>query len=116
VYRALNLAIAFLIEVAALVAFASWGFQLSAAGWVRVLVGIGVPLVTAVVWGLLLAPRATFKLPMVAKLLLKAVVFGAATAAIIASGGLVLGIVFAVIVAVNTALIRIGNLDEGIGR
>jgi hypothetical protein len=114
VYRSLNLAVAFLIEIAALVAFAWWGFQLSAPGWVRALVGIGLPLVTAVVWGLILAPRATFKLPLAAKLVLKAIVFGAATAAIIASGGLVLGIVYAVIVVVNTALIRIGNLDEGV--
>jgi hypothetical protein len=115
VYRSLNLAVAFLVEIAALVAFAWWGFQLSAAGWVRVLVGIGLPLVTAVVWGLVLSPRARFKPPTATKLVLKAIVFGAATAAIIASGGLVLGIVFAVIVVANTALIRIGNLDEGIG-
>jgi Protein of unknown function (DUF2568) len=114
--RAVNLTVAFLIEVVALVAFAWWGFHLSEAGWVRALVGVGVPIVTAVAWGLFLAPRATFKLPRVVQLVLKAVVFGAATAAIIASSSLLLGIVFAAIVVVNTALIRIGNLDEGVGR
>ena len=47
------------------------------------------------------------------KLLVKTIVFAAA-AALIADSELVLGILFAVLVVANTALIRIGNLDDGI--
>ena len=114
-YRGLNLAIAFLVEIAALAAFCWWGFTLSAPVWARVLAGIGAPVVAAVVWGLVAAPRARFKLGFGPTLAVKAVVFALAAAALIAGGAVVLGIVFAVVVLVNTALIRIGNLDEGVG-
>jgi hypothetical protein len=115
VYRAVNLGLAFLLEVAALAALCWWGFHVSGATWVKVVLGIDSPALAAIVWGLFAAPRATYKIPIGPKLLVKAVVFGAATAGLIASGQLVLGVAFAVLVVANTALIRIGNLDEGVG-
>ena len=113
-YRAINLGLAFLLEVAALAALCWWGFHLSGPTWLNVLLGLGAPVVAAIVWGLFAAPRARFKLSMASTLLVKAAVFGCATAALIGSGQAVLGIVFAVVVVANTALIRIGNLDAGV--
>jgi hypothetical protein len=115
-YRGLNLAVAFLVELAALAAFCWWGFTLSAPTWARIIAGIGAPVVAAVLWGLFAAAaRPRFRLPYGWKMLFKAVFFGLATAALVAGGAVVLGIVFALIVVVNTVLIRISNLDEGIG-
>jgi Protein of unknown function (DUF2568) len=114
VYRAINLGLAFLLEVAALAALCWWGFHVSGATWLKVLLGLGAPVVAAIVWGLFAAPRARFKLSMGSTLLVKALVFGCATAALIGSGQIVLGIVFAAVVVANTALIRIGNLDAGV--
>jgi hypothetical protein len=114
-YRGLNLAIAFLIEIAALAAFCWWGFTLSSPLWTRVIAGIGAPVVVAIVWGLFAAPRARFTLGFGPTMAVKFVVFALATAALITGGAVVLGILFAVIVVVNTVLIRIGNLDEGVG-
>ena len=114
VYRGLNLALAFLIEIAALAALCWWGFRVSGATWLKVLLGIGAPIVAAIVWGLFAAPRAKFHLSMGPKLVVKAIVFAAATVALIASGQLILGIVFAVIVIANTTMIRAGNLDDGV--
>ena len=112
--RAVNLGLAFVLELAALAALCWWGFDLSGATWVKLVVGIGAPIAAVIVWSLFAAPRARYRLPIAMKLVVKAIVFGAAAAALIADGELVLGILFAVLVVANTALIRIGNLDEGI--
>ena len=114
--RAVNLGLAFLLELAALTALCWWGFHVSGATWVKVVVGVGVgaPVAAVIVWSLFAAPRARYRLPTATKLLVKTIVFGAAAAALIVDSELVLGIVFAVLVVANTALIRIGNLDEGI--
>ncbi len=112
--RAVNLGLAFALELAALAALCWWGFHVSASTWVKVVLGIGAPIAAVIVWSLFAAPRARFRLPMPMKLLVKTIVFGAAVAALIADSEVVLGIVFAVLVVANTALIRIGNLDEGI--
>ena len=94
-----NEGLAFLLELLALAALAYWGFA-EVAWWA----GVGAPVLAAVVWGLFAAPRATFSLPVVGVLLVKAVVFGAAVAALIAAGQLVPGIVFGAIALVNTGL------------
>jgi Protein of unknown function (DUF2568) len=114
VYRTVNLGLAFLLEVAALAAFCWWGFHVSGATWLKVVLGIGAPVIAAIVWGLFAAPRAKYQLSTVSTFAVKVIVFGGATAALIASGQLVLGIVFAAVVIANTALIRIGDLDDGI--
>ena len=114
-YRSMNLGLAFLLEVVALFGLCWWGFHASGATWAKVVLGIGAPLLAAIVWGLFAAPRAKYKLSIGFTLVVKAIVFGAATAALIASGLVVLGIVLGVAAVVNTALIRLGNLDAGLG-
>ncbi len=54
----LTLATRFLVEIAALVAYAWWGWRLPTALPVRLLAAIGTPVVAAVVWGVLAAPKA----------------------------------------------------------
>lgn len=69
------LALAFLLELAMLAAAGWWGFTLDA-GWpVRVLAGIGVPLLLAVVWGVFCSPRAGVALPVPAKAAVQAACF-----------------------------------------
>jgi Protein of unknown function (DUF2568) len=53
VNRAVNLGLAFLLELAALAALCWWGFHVSAATWVKVVLGIGAPLAAVIVWSLL---------------------------------------------------------------
>ena len=48
--------------------------------------GIGVPLLAAVVWGILLAPNAAVRIPVFIGLLLQVVVFVAAAAGLAATG------------------------------
>jgi hypothetical protein len=72
-----------------------------------VALGIGGPLLAAVVWGLFAAPRAKFAVPLVGVLAVKALVFGAAATALYATGNRALAVTFAVIVVANTAIVTL---------
>lgn len=57
-----NLALRFLLELCILVALGYWGFK-TRAGWaVKIGLGIGGPLVVAVVWEIFLAPNSSIRL------------------------------------------------------
>lgn len=116
-YRALNLGLAFLLELLALAALCFWGFHIGSSTAIHIVLGIALPVVAAVLWGLFAAgggPKYTT--PPWFKIFIKALVYGAATVGLFVTGHPVLAIVFAALVIVNTALIRIGNLDAGMGR
>jgi hypothetical protein len=104
-----NEALAFLLEIIALGALAYWGFHVGHGMAAKVALGIGAPVLAAVVWGLFAAPRARFKVPLAAVLVVKALVFGAATAALASTGHPVLAAVFAVVVIANTAVATVGR-------
>lgn len=101
-----NLALTFLLELAALAALGYWGYTVGEGTLAKLGLAIGLPLVTAVVWGLFLAPKAVYKVPGWLRFLLKTVVFGLAALALVATGHPWLGIAFALIVIANAALNR----------
>ncbi|MFC0431656.1 YrdB family protein [Kutzneria buriramensis] len=96
----LNEVLALVLELAALAILCWWGFA-TGTGVTAIALGIGAPLVAAVIWGLFAAPKARFSLPRPAVLAVKVLVFGAAAVALAALGHLVPAVVFAVIVVVN---------------
>lgn len=110
-----NDVLAFVLELGALAALGYWGFTVSESWLVKLLLGLGAPAAAAVVWGLFAAPRATFELPLAAVLVVKAIVFGAATAALYARGHRTLAIVFAVVVVINTVVATIDRAGGGQG-
>ena len=95
--------VAFVSEIAALAALALWGFTTPSATASRVLLGIGVPLAAAVLWGLVAAPRAPVRstAPTVAT---KLVVFGAAVLALTDTGHPVLAVALAVAALLGSLL------------
>jgi len=102
-----NDVVAFLVELLVLALLAWAGFAADASWAVRLLLGIGLPLVAAVAWGLFAAPRArvsSFALQLVTKI----VVLGAGVVA----GFLVLPVALAwgvaVVVVVNLVLMYVG--------
>ncbi|MGY1915193.1 YrdB family protein [Blastococcus sp. SYSU DS0973] len=99
-----NLAARFALELSALGALAYWGLQSSASSGIRVLAGLGAPLVAAVVWGLFASPRATVQVPAPAQLAVQLAVFGVAVAALIATGRPQLAGALGVAAAANAAL------------
>ncbi len=99
-----NEGLAFLIEVAALAALCWWGFSTGSGAVTHLLLGIGAPLVAAVLWGMFAAPKARIPVPLAGALLVKFLVFAAATIALWAIGRHTLSTVFGVVASVNTVV------------
>lgn len=62
ILKGLNLLVRFLLELCMLVAVGYWGFK-THSGWpMKILLGIGLPVLIAVLWGLFMAPKAVYPL------------------------------------------------------
>ncbi len=107
VLKPINLALAFLLELALLAAFAYWGFNTGDSTAIHIVLGIGVPVLVAVIWGIFMAPSSQRRLNGAAYLVVKVVLFGLGVAALVAAGQTTLGVVFAVVFVVNTILLYV---------
>ncbi|OZB98477.1 YrdB family protein [Paenibacillus sp. XY044] len=94
----------FLMELCALAAFCLWGFKLDTALWIRIVAGIGAPVVVAVFWGMYVAPKATFPVTLPVRALLQLIVFGLAAAALYGSGFRTAALIYGVIVIIEMIL------------
>lgn len=63
ILKALNLGLAFFLEVFMLIAFMWGGFSLHVSMPIKVLVGIGVPVAVVVLWSLYFAPTSANRIP-----------------------------------------------------
>ncbi|MFZ0544964.1 MAG: YrdB family protein [Candidatus Promineifilaceae bacterium] len=104
IIKSANLLLRFTLELCALVAIGYWGFHLDKSAVDRTIIGIGVPLVAAVLWGTFVSPKARVKLPDFGRLLVEFVVFGSAVSALYEAGQLTLAVIFAIFVAVHLPL------------
>jgi hypothetical protein len=102
--KGLNLALRFVLELAAIAALAYWGTQ-TGSGAVSWLLAVVAPGLFVLVWGTLLAPRARRRLPMRARIPLELVLFGLAAAALAAAGPVWLGVAFGAVAYANIALV-----------
>ncbi|MFD8980319.1 YrdB family protein [Streptomyces sp. NPDC059564] len=104
-FRLVNDVLAFLLEVAALLALAVWGYEWGGGLVVGALLGAVVAGAAAVLWGAFAAPRARYRVPLAAVLAVKALVFGSAALAIAGLGHRRDALWFAGLVLVNTAVV-----------
>ena len=95
--------VAFNSELAALAALAYWGFSAGVTPVSRWLLGLGVPLTAAVLWGLFAAPQAVVQVAVLA-VVTKVVVFGGACAALLATGAPRPAVVLAVAAILGSVL------------
>ncbi len=102
-----NLALRFLLELCALGALGYWGFKTGSGTITKIGLGIGAPLVAAVVWGVHVSPQAPVQLPGLLVLILQGLVFGLAAAGLVATGHRALAVVFGVIVVINAVLMYV---------
>ena len=105
VIKGANLLLRFLLELCALGALGYWGFKTGSGTLAKVGLGVGAPLVAAVVWAMFVAPQASVRLPVFLVLLLQVLVFGAAAACLVATGHRTVVVAFGVISLVNAVLI-----------
>ena len=104
--KGLVLVVRFGLEVGALVALGYWGFTTEGGTLTKIVLGLGAPLLAAVLWGLFASPKARFgneELRAVVEL----VVFGGAALALAAAGHTLLAIAFAAIALVDSVLVRL---------
>ena len=106
----LNLALRFLLEIAALVAIGYWGFSQHTGIW-RFIIGIGGPLLAAVLWGTFAVPddpsrsgKAPVPIPGVIRLVLELSLFGFAAWALYDAGSTMLALIMAGLTIVHYAL------------
>ena len=105
--KSINLAIRFLLEICVLIAVGTWGFKTGLGWFIKILLGIGLPLLIAIVWGMFGAPKAAYHLDGLPLLALEVLVFGLGVAALIATKNYSLAWGFAAIVIVNKGLLVI---------
>lgn len=79
-----NLGARFLLELCALGALGYWGFR--SGGGASWLLGVGAPLLAAVVWGAFASPKAAVRVPAYVRTALQAWVSGCSAAALAAAG------------------------------
>jgi hypothetical protein len=93
----------FLLELAVLTALAYWGFA-EFGGVAQWIIGVGAPLLVAVVWGAFVAPRASRPTVDPVRLLLEVAVFASGVAALFAARSTALAVVFATLVVMHLGL------------
>jgi hypothetical protein len=104
--KPLNLAVKFLLELAALAAFGVWGASI-ASGPLAVLLAIGLPVIVAVLWGTFAAPRARRRLPLRLRAPFELGVFALAALALWSAASATWAVAFAAIAVVNAALLTL---------
>lgn len=106
----LNLAVRFLLEIAALVGMGYWGWTQNDGLW-RWVLAIGVPIGAAVLWGTFAVPddpsrsgNAPVPIPGILRLFLELLFFALATFLLIASQLISVSVTFAIITIIHYAI------------
>jgi hypothetical protein len=104
IVKAANDAVRFLVELAALAAVCYWGFHDHPSWIAKLVLGIGGPVLIATAWGIWMAPKSNRRATEGIRALLELLIFALATAALAASAGAALAIIFAVVATSNAVL------------
>lgn len=102
-----NLGLRLLVELGALVAVGYWGFHTGGAIATKIGLGLGAPLLLAVVWGVVMAPTSSRRAPEPWYTVLEIIIFGLASVALVFAGQPILALVFGVVAAINAALCKL---------
>ena len=105
----INLTVAFLLELAVLLAVGYWGFTLSNTAALRIVVGIGAPMLMTVLWGLFAAPRASMPLSGAAGAAFQISWFGVGALTLALAGRATLAITLAAVYLLNSALLLLAR-------
>lgn len=103
-FKNLNKGLSFLLELVMLAALAYWGFTIGSSTLVKVLLGVGAPLVAIIIWGIYNAPRSARRLPTGPRILLELLMFTVTALALVHAGQPTSAGIFFVVVVVNLVL------------
>jgi len=102
-----NLGVRFLVEMAALWALGYWGFRTGQGTLLRWTLGLGAPLLAAIIWSLWGSPKAPYLLTGYARLIFDAGILGGSVLALYAAGRPGLAGLFGAAMALNELLLLI---------
>ncbi|MEO2078026.1 MAG: YrdB family protein [Bacillus sp. (in: firmicutes)] len=107
--KAINLGIRFILEIAVLTILGYWGFHVSQSTVINILLGIGTPLLAAVIWGMFGAPKAPYTLSGLPFLMLEIAIFGLPVIILFYLDKHTLGFVYGLVTVINLVLMKIWN-------
>ena len=102
----------FLLELCLLAALGYWGFHAGSGAVMKVVLGIGAPVLMAVVWGTFMSPKAKVRLSRPLHLGMEAILFGLGSVALIAAGRPVLALALATVAVLNRVLIAVWRQES----
>jgi Protein of unknown function (DUF2568) len=106
VLRAANLALKFLLELAAFAALAYWGAT-TGGGAASILLAVAAPAVAVALWAVFAAPRSERRLGEAVRIPFEIAVFAVAVVALVAAGAPVAALLLAALVLLNAALLTV---------
>jgi hypothetical protein len=109
--KSANLVLAFVLELVVLAAVGYWGFTLSPRLGVKLVAGIGAPLLLIILWAVFGSPRAPVHLSQNAHLAFAIVWFGVGFVALGLAGRVSWATVLAVVYVVHAVLARVWNQE-----
>ena len=102
-----NLAVRFLLELAALAAVVHWGFRIGRNQFTRAVLGIGVPILMAVIWALFVPDDSAIDTEGPIKFAVEVLIFAAAVAALARIGRYRLAGALALAYSINRVLMAV---------
>ncbi|MWB98781.1 DUF2568 domain-containing protein [Agromyces sp. MMS17-SY077] len=99
-----NDVVRFVLEIAAFVILALWGFFAFPLPWPGILIGIGAPVFAILLWALFRSPKAVFAVDPFVKALVEIAIFSSAALGLWQLGQPILAAVFALVAAVSGVL------------
>lgn len=103
--KSLNLGARFLLELGMLAAVGYWGFKTSSNWFLKILLGIGLPVLIAVLWGMFVAPKATYLLSGASYLTVELILLALGSLALFASGKPALAWIYTTVFIANKILL-----------
>lgn len=94
----------FFLELAMLAAFMYWGFHVDKGMLIKILLGIGTPILVAIIWGTFIAPKASVPVSLPLRIFLQIILFGSAVVALYFSEKRMLATVFGIVVIIEMIL------------
>ncbi|MDM5238622.1 YrdB family protein [Bacillus cereus] len=101
----INLVIRFFLELCALASLCYWGFQSGRDVFVKFIFGIGSPLLFALLWGIFISPKASFRLPESYRFMLEIILFGVTSVALYVVNQTTIAIILIIVFIINRTLI-----------
>ena len=102
--KLIYIGIRFLLELSILAILGYWGFRTGGQTLTKVLLGVGSPILFALIWGTFLAPKSSMRLQEPWLFLVELVLFGLAAWALYSTGKGSLSITFGTIYILNKIL------------